>query len=248
MRIDCSVSLIERARFTYPSNPPRDYTAADLAMILARNRFEGAIVVGQLDNPAETDWLMELAGQHPWIVGILTRVSERTHWDRWQTNKKFLGVESPPLDDARELAERRLVCALPPAQGLAALESAPELRLAVRTMAGLSFAETEYDGWAKSLELLRSTTALMQIDGLLNLAGQDGWDAATYRPWVRSIIETFGAGRVAFGSGWPLSMPRYIWKESLACFTQAMGARGMEEREMILGENAARFYSGCNRS
>lgn len=248
MRIDCSVSLIERARFTYSSNPHRDYTAADLAMILSRNRFDGAIVTAQTDDPAETDWLLELAGQHAWIVGVLTRVRGRTHWDRWQKDSRFLGVESPTVEDSVELAERSLVCSLPPAQSLVALESAPALRLVVRAMSGLSFTAAEFDVWAKTLGDFQNSGALLQIDGLLNSTGPAGWDAATYKPWVRHIIEAFGAGRVSFGSGWPLTMPRYIWKESLACFTQAMGPRTIEERGMILGENAARFYSDWNRS
>jgi len=42
-----------------------------------------------------------------------------------------------------------------------------------------------------------------------------------------------------YGSGWPLSMPHATWKESLACFTQAMGAQTMDDRALILGDNAA---------
>jgi predicted TIM-barrel fold metal-dependent hydrolase len=33
------------------------------------------------------------------------------------------------------------------------------------------------------------------------------------------------------------------WKESLAAFTQALGAQSMETRSRILGENAAKIYA-----
>jgi L-fuconolactonase len=82
----------------------------------------------------------------------------------------------------------------------------------------------------------------MQVDRLLNFAGAEGWRADRYRPWVQHLLSRFGPGRVAYGSGWPLSMPHATWKESLACFTQAMGARTMSDRELILGENALKFY------
>ena len=45
-----------------------------------------------------------------------------------------------------------------------------------------------------------------------------------------------------FGSGWPAGLPEHTWKESLAAFTQSIGARPIELREQLLGATAARFY------
>jgi L-fuconolactonase len=56
------------------------------------------------------------------------------------------------------------------------------------------------------------------------------------------LIGLFGAERLMFGSDWPYSMPQKIWKESLALFTQALGARTTEFREQVLGDTAARVY------
>jgi predicted TIM-barrel fold metal-dependent hydrolase len=46
-----------------------------------------------------------------------------------------------------------------------------------------------------------------------------------------------------FGSEWPVRLPDVTWKESLAVFTQSIGARSMEEREQLLGGTARLFYA-----
>ena len=46
-----------------------------------------------------------------------------------------------------------------------------------------------------------------------------------------------------FGSDWPVCRLAGSRKQALAAFTQACGPLPQEEREKILGETAARFYS-----
>ena len=213
-------------------------------MILARNRFEGAVMIAQTVDPRETDWLLSLAARHEWIRAVLTRIEDPHQWDRWLGNAKFAGLETVGVASAAEAERRGLAMVLPPAEGVTALDTAPALRLAIQALAGVRFAASEFDEWARALEPFSKTQTLMRIDGLLNFIGPGGWRAETYRPWVAHLLETFGAARICWGSGWPLSMPHATWKESLACFTQAMGARTIEDREQILGENAVRFFAG----
>jgi predicted TIM-barrel fold metal-dependent hydrolase len=71
---------------------------------------------------------------------------------------------------------------------------------------------------------------------------EPGWNAAVYRPWIQHLLHTFPIGKLAFGSGWPLSMPHATWKESLACFTQALGPQSLEHRSCLFGENAADYF------
>jgi hypothetical protein len=65
---------------------------------------------------------------------------------------------------------------------------------------------------------------------------------------VPRCLSLFGPERMMWGSRWPFCMDPGtggigIWKESLAAFTQAMGAQTMEAREWILGGAAARIYT-----
>ena len=243
MRIDCAVSLCDRSQYDYSWAPGRNYTAADVAPILARNRFDGAILIGQLEDPAETDWLLGLGRDHGWVRGVMTRCQDQRAWDRWQPNPLFLGIDSPNPDLAGVLTQRNLIGALKPVDACRALEMDSSLRLAVRATAGLAFSQSEFDAWAYLLEQFKKKEALIQIDGLLNFVGPGGWRADTYRPWVEHLVNSFGPHRLSYGSGWPFSMPDVTWKESLACFTQCVGPMPMDDRSLIIGENAAKFYT-----
>jgi len=59
---------------------------------------------------------------------------------------------------------------------------------------------------------------------------------ATFRRFLREL----GPDRLMFASDWPLA--GCTWKETLAAFTQALGAMPIEIREQLLGGTAARFY------
>jgi L-fuconolactonase len=81
-----------------------------------------------------------------------------------------------------------------------------------------------------------------KISGLLTEVERLPWSAAPMRPFVQHALAVFGPERLMFGSEWPVRLPDVTWKESLAAFTQALGANSMEAREQLLGETARRFY------
>jgi L-fuconolactonase len=68
------------------------------------------------------------------------------------------------------------------------------------------------------------------------------WNLATLQSLFAFVLETFGERRILFGSDWPSCLPAHSWKETLARFTQGLGARTMEFREEVLGNTAARVY------
>ncbi|MCC6537196.1 MAG: hypothetical protein IT162_06575 [Bryobacterales bacterium] len=234
MRIDGAVSLCDRTQFTYPGRMlHRDYTAEDLAAILTRNRFEGAVAYACSGEPvAETDWLLALSGAPVLAVIAPAAATTPRDWDRWRAaGPRFAGVAGPPVALARELVARDLVCTATPAKALPLLDAAPELRLIVRAW---PLAAATPEEWVRQLAPLRPLAhVLIQMDGVL--------DAAAARPAMQYVLESFGPRRLAFGSHWPAFMPAHTWKETLAGFTQALGAQPLPERLRIVGENLQEF-------
>jgi len=57
---------------------------------------------------------------------------------------------------------------------------------------------------------------------------------------LRQLLRDPGPDRIMFASGWPYGGG--TWKETLAAFTQSLGAMPIEVREQILGGTAREFY------
>jgi hypothetical protein len=57
---------------------------------------------------------------------------------------------------------------------------------------------------------------------------------------LRRLLRRPGPERLMFASGWPHGGG--TWKETLAAFTQSLGAMPMELREQLLGGTAREFY------
>jgi hypothetical protein len=263
-----------------------------LQAILARNRFDGAIlVVDGLPFP-ETG---------PHIAGILVRdnCADGHSLDSLQRDSRFRGLcasfsHGAPTT-AEELARRDLVLSvvqdtdlripiaaeelarrgltLPIVQDndlripAAAVELArrgltldvemqpadfpalvqlaerlPTLRMAIDHLARPAFHLGPTDEWLHGMEsAARLPNVVCKISGLLAEVTLP-WKAEPIRPFVQHALAVFGPRRLMFGSEWPARLPDVTWKESLAAFTQSIGAHTMEVREQLLGGTAAEFY------
>ncbi len=212
--------------------------------ILARNRFDGAILV--VDVPPFPD-----AG--PNIAGLLVRnggADGRT-LDEYQRDTRFRGIcaslEHGIPAVAEELARRGMPLDLEmrPADFPAIFrlaESLPDLRLAIDHLARPLFHLGPTDEWLRGMEsAARLPNVVCKISGLLTEV-ELPWKAAPIRPFVQHALAVFGPQRLMFGSEWPVRLPDITWKESLAAFTQSIGAHTMEVRERLLGGTAAEFY------
>ncbi len=257
MRVDAAVQFCLRSRFSYPWMPDapahmqRDFTPEDLWRILARNKYGGAIACAWLPGVEETSWLLELAASQPWILGVIgDGLATEGQWEQWQRGGKLCGVGLRAADCTaprlRELERRNLTLDLDISDDWPQLKRivdiAPGLRIGLAHMGRPKFGD-DFDTWAREMATAATIPGLVvKISGLINDAGVGGWKADTYRPYIQHLLNVFGAERLLYGSDWPACMRTGTWKESLAAFTQALGAQTMETRSLLLGENAIRHY------
>jgi L-fuconolactonase len=254
VRLDAEVAFVDRSRFVYPwmaesaAHMHRDFTPPDLWRILGRNKYAGGIAVAMLSDSAETDWLLELAaGEAPWIAGVIANTLE----PRWLVRDRFAGVHLRPSTEAARLVgaaaeagkciDLRATAAEAP-MALELARTAREARIAIVPEGAPHWDATPWREFA-GLE-----GVMVKIRGLINQAGAAGWKAASYQPFVHSMLKWFGPERVMYGSDWPHCMHTGTWKESLAAFTQALGAQTIDVRSLILGDNAARHYGSSTNA
>jgi L-fuconolactonase len=279
MRIDSHQHFWDLERFDYPWMPPdptplrRNFLPEHLHPILERNRFDGSIVVQATTNPAEAEWLLELAGTYTWIRGVvawvdLTDPLVGRRLDALQRHPGFKGVRHPVQDEPddrwllrpevisglRELEQRGIPydLLLRPQHLPVALELSdrvPNLSMVIDHIGKPLIAAQVFDGWAENMQRAAQVPRLyVKLSGMITEADWKGWTADHLRPYVQHIIRSFGPERCMFGSDWPVCLLAGMWKEVLAGFTQALGPAEMEIRNKLLGESAASFYKLHSRN
>src|SRR5258708_34986887 len=103
MRIDAHQHFWDLERLPYPGMPAepsplrRNFLPPDLQPKLERNRFDGSVVVQASTHPEEAAWLLDLADQYSFILGVVAWVDltspELGHaLARLQQRQKFNGV------------------------------------------------------------------------------------------------------------------------------------------------------------
>ncbi|MCU1257251.1 MAG: hypothetical protein JWO80_136 [Bryobacterales bacterium] len=273
MRIDAHQHFWDLDRFEYSWMPPgesvlrRNYLPGDLWPILDENRFDGTVLVQANTSIEETRWFLELAGENPWISGVvgwvdLTDPRLGATLDELQKHPKFKGVRHPvhDEDDTRwilcddvlaglnEVARRGLPydllfrpIHLPLIPFI--VERVPELRMVIDHIAKPFIADHLMDGWLEDMAAAAEFPQVFcKLSGMITEADPKGWKSEDLRPYVQHVLGSFGPERLMFGSDWPVCKLAGSWKQVLAAFTQAIGAQPLDVREQLLGETATRFY------
>ena len=273
MRIDAHQHFWDLSRFSYPWMPPepgvlrRNWLPEDLRPVLFRNNFDGCVTVQATKDTAEVDWLLSLADENPWMLGVvgwvdLTDPGLGRRLDELQRHPKFRGVRHPVHDEEderwllslnvttglRELARRQIPfdllvrpVHLPVVLELA--EQVPDLPMVVDHIAKPRIAEGLMEPWAADIERVSKIPGMhIKISGMITEAEWKTWLPVQLKPYVQHVWSCFGPSRCLFGSDWPVCLQAGIWKEALAGFTQALGPVVKEVRAGVMGENAMRFY------
>jgi predicted TIM-barrel fold metal-dependent hydrolase len=189
-----------------------------LAPILKRNKFEGSIAVA--GDEAETRRYLEFAERYEFIRGVVGCGGNG--------HPKFVGEARFEVDT--------------PQAALRLAEQHPGRKIAIVRLGSPPAGGDGAEAWAAAMERAAAHPEIYcKASGLLSLAGHP-WKPDGLRPFMQYVLRVFGARRTMFGSGWPEYLPESIWKESLAIFTQCIGAQPIEVREELLGGTALRFY------
>ncbi len=245
----------------------QDYLPSALQPILNRCGIEQTILVQASNSIAETHWLLSLAEHNSFIAGVVGWVDLQAddvagQLDDLRAHPKFKGVrhlvESESADDwlaqpkvirgLRELESRQLAYDLlvhtkhlKHAQRVA--NECPELRLVVDHMAKPSIARREIDDWRREIRKLAVyPNVSCKLSGLVTEADHDHWRASDLRPYVETALEFFGAGRMMFGSDWPVCLLAAPYDRVLETAQSLVADLNVANRERIFSRNATEFY------
>ncbi|MBO6719794.1 MAG: amidohydrolase family protein [Rhizobiaceae bacterium] len=244
----------------------RDFSPGDLLPILKRHGIDGTVLVQAAPTEAETDFMLGLADEHDFILGVVGWVNfaaldaaERIA--RMAAHPKLEGLR-PMIQDIAD-PEWMLSAELRPAyEALIAhglvfdalvlprhldvlprlLARHPDMRTVVDHSAKPAIAAGDFDDWAAGMSrIARESAAFCKLSGLVTEAGLD-WSVATLRPYAEHILEAFGPERVIWGSDWPVCTLAASYDAWVEATDELLSGCTASARAAILGGNAARLY------
>ncbi len=246
----------------------RPYGPADLAPHLAAHGIDGTVLVQAAATVDETEYLLGLGDTTDSVAGVVGWVDfekpgDRAQLERLAGHPKFLGVrpmiqDIPDVDwmlrDDVQWGYRALIAlglsfdALGFPRHLAnfhtLLTRHPDMRVVIDHCMKPQIRDHPegFDDWAAGMaRLARDTAACVKLSGLVIEAG-DGWRIDDLRPYSDHLLDVFGAGRVMWGSDWPvcrLQASYDKWHETAEALTAGLDATDKAE---VFGGTAARFY------
>lgn len=248
----------------------RSFTVADLDSAIAPTPISCTIVVQASAEMAETRELLAIAAaSRGRVVGVVGWVDLRAPnvadslgaLRAGEGGSRLVGIRHQVHDEVdpawllgddvlrglRAVDEAGLVFDLlvraremPAAVELA--RTLPSLRLVLDHAGKPPIASGNCERWADLLAALgKHQNVSCKLSGLLTEAGKD-WNTDLLRPYADRILGAFGAGRVMYGSDWPVSTLRApyesVYNTSVALIEHLTPA----EMTAIFGVNAAATY------
>ncbi|WP_270728244.1 amidohydrolase family protein [Shimia sp. Alg240-R146] len=218
----------------------RDFEPHDLRPLLDAAEVDGTIAVQAADTEAETRFLLSLADQHEWIVGVvgwtdLEADDASAAIANLAQRGKLVGLRpmiQDIADDAwmlkeslrpaiRSMVEHDLTFdALVHPRHLdhlaTFLNRYPDLRVVIDHGAKPDIGGQRFEGWAEKLSAIADRqNVFCKLSGLVTEAATN-WQPSDLAPYISHIEQIFGPDRTLFGSDWPvlnLASDYASWKE-----------------------------------
>ncbi|MEJ2031226.1 MAG: amidohydrolase family protein [Maritimibacter sp.] len=244
----------------------RDFEPEHLRPLLEASQIEGTVLVQAAPTLAETEYLLTLAEQHSFIKGVVgwvdfDRDDAPSDIARLAAHPALVGLRPmiqdipdpdwmlrPDLAPAFEamIAADLTFDALTLPRHLGALKQLlrryPELRSVIDHGSKPRIAERARDGWFDDMaELAETTNAYCKFSGLVTEAGND-WGADDLRPYSDHLLATFGAGRLIWGSDWPVCTLAASYQDWITTAEALLAQQSDAERRAIFGLNAISAY------
>ncbi len=208
----------------------RDFEPADLKPWLDKLGVSQTVVVQVNSTLENTRYFLDLADKNNWIGGVVGWVdladpAVGETLDQIQ-HPKLVGFRHQWHDEAdpawnvrpdvlrglKELARRglRYDLLVKPREWkyiLQVAEAVPDLPLVIDHIAKPNIAARQFDDWAAAMKVAASIPRMhIKLSGMVTEADPANWKPSDLKPYVEKVVELFGAGRVMFGSDWPVCL------------------------------------------
>lgn len=273
--IDCHTHFYDPARpegVPWPSPGSSLYRTVLPKHLRGLKQFRkvtGTVIVEASPLVEDNAWLLDLAKDDPFIVGIVGNLMPGKtefsgHLERFARNPLFRGIRvssktvtdllnSSALNDFRKMIDLDLsldVNGGPDTPAIVAklAEKLPSLRIVQNHIGNVRItADAPPADWKAGIEAAaKNTNVFCKISALVEGASRDGQKApkemSFYKPYIDVVWNAFGDNRVIYGSNWPVSENAADYETLQRIVMEYAAERGDEATAKFCSENAARAY------
>jgi len=245
----------------------RDYTPADLISATESAGIEGTIAVQARQDLAETQELLSLAEEHPFIeavVGWAPIASEEfsSCLDDLAAYPKLKGlrhvVQAEPDDDfvlrsgfnrgiatmlSSGLVYEILIYERHLPQTIKFVDAHPDQIFVLDHVAKPRIRERVLSPWRENIyELARRSNVYCKVSGMATEADWEDWTEANLRPYLDTVFDAFGATRLMMGSDWPVCLVAVEYREWFRMLNDYAAKLSEHERGQFCGGTAIQVY------
>ncbi|MDB5081357.1 MAG: amidohydrolase [Chloroflexi bacterium] len=247
----------------------RNFEPVHLASLLEECGVDGTVIVQAAHDEVETDWLLELSRDYPFIKGVvgwvdLTAPDLSDRLDRFKSKGPFCGTRYPLLNETgldqaavrglTAFAEKDLACDLlvrfDQLQPFTELFRAREdLPLVINHLAIPPLKTGELENWQAAITgAARYPNVFCKVSGMVTLVNPAMNFEEQVRPYFEKVLELFGPDRLLWGSDWPVSLQGASYRQVHDLLAALVSRLSPGEQAAIWGGTAARVYkiAGAN--
>ncbi|OQR26432.1 amidohydrolase [Pseudomonas sp. Bc-h] len=245
-----------------------DFMPDDLKPLLDQHGIAGCVAVQARHSRHETDALLALADQYPWVLGVVGWVDLRaTDLERqlegWSDNRKLVGIRhqiqdepSPSLFMQDPVFARGV--SLLQARGLvydllikdADLHAAADFckrhdehHIILDHLGKPDLSQEDPIAWADRIAPLAALPHVScKLSGLITEADWQQWRPVELLPYFYLALELFGPQRLMFGSDWPVCQVAGSYSDVHRLLESALHELSADEQAAIGGGTAIRLY------
>jgi L-fuconolactonase len=250
----------------------RDFLPPDLRPLLDTQRIEQCIAVQARTTDEETDFLLALATEYPWIAAVIGWVELRAddvqrRLDRWSGARKLAGFRhilqaehippgGPDAAFSRGVAllqKRELIYELllrsPQLPAMAEFCRVHDSYWLVLDHLGKpNIRDGAYAQWRRDIEPIAALPHVVcKVSGIVTEAmdakGAKGAFKLEDLPvYLDAVLEVFGPERLMFGSDWPVCLLAAPYAQVAEIVEQWAEKLSASERDALWGDTARRLY------
>jgi L-fuconolactonase len=245
----------------------RDFLPKDLLPYLQAHEVLGTVAVQAVAEASETHFLLELAAEHSFILGVVGWVDLRSghladSLKAYQPFNKLKGFRHQIQDeeDPEFMLQPSFQQGLQmifeagysydllvlPHQLDAAIQTVgnfPQGRFVLDHLAKPDIKQGEVANWKVKIgELAAHPQVCCKVSGMVTEADWFRWKKEDFFPYLDTIAEAFGEDRLLFGSDWPVCGLAATYGQVIGVLEAYLKAHSLPLQQKIWHDNAQRFY------